>query len=79
MQVQVKLFSTLAVYNPAVAAGVPFSLELEEGSVLEDLFKQLKLPNKEVKLAFVNGRLQTVAFQLKNQDEVGIFPPIGGG
>jgi molybdopterin synthase sulfur carrier subunit len=77
--IQVKLFATLAKYKPDAIAGVPFEVELSEGSTISCLMKQIKLPEKEVKLSFVNGRLQPGEYQLKKDDDVGIFPPIGGG
>ncbi len=76
---QVKLFATLASLAPGVTPGVPFSLEIADRSTIADLIRQLNLPEKEVKLFFVNGRLQSGSCELKNEDDVGIFPPIGGG
>ena len=79
MHVKVKLFATLVSYVPGVKSGVPFEIELPEGTTLANLMNQLNLPQKEVKTAFVNGRTQPMDFQLKHGNEVGIFPPIGGG
>lgn len=79
MRVRVKLFATLAKYNQGAQPGAPFVSEIPEGSTLSDLMKHLGLPKKEAKLSFVNGRLQPGEYQLKDDDEVGIFPPIGGG
>jgi len=39
----------------------------------------LNLPREEVKVAFVNGRTRPLDWPLQPEDEVGIFPPIGGG
>jgi molybdopterin synthase sulfur carrier subunit len=79
MHIQVKLFATLVRCVPGVKSGVPFDVELPEGAFLSDLVKQLNLPENKVKVSFVNGRTQSVDFQLRSGDEVGIFPPIGGG
>ena len=79
MLVVVKLFATLARYYNGSIPGVPFTLEIPENITISDLVEKLNLPRDEVKLFFVNGRLQPVSYQLKNNDEVGIFPPIGGG
>jgi len=79
MRVKVKLFATLVDYVPGVKSGVPFEVELHNGTTLSDLMNQLNLPQREVKVAFVNGRTQPLDFQLQNDDEVGVFPPIGGG
>lgn len=74
-----KLFAALTQFTPGTQPGIPFEAEIPAGSTISDLMIHLKLPEKEVKLSFVNGRLQPVEFQLKNNDDVGIFPPIGGG
>lgn len=79
MLVRVKLFATLTKYNPGAQPGVPFVLDIADGSTLADLMVHLRLPEEEVKLSFVNGRFQPTGYKLKDNDEVGIFPPIGGG
>jgi sulfur-carrier protein len=77
--VRVKLFATLTKFVPGQQAGIPFNSEIPEGITLADLMGLLKLPEEEVKLSFVNGRLQPAEYKLQNNDDVGIFPPIGGG
>lgn len=79
MRVHVKVFATLSHYLPDVMAGTPFEAEVPDGATLEDLMRQLNLPREEVKVIFVNGRAQPLSYALKPGDEVGIFPPIGGG
>lgn len=79
MRVKVKLFATIVNYVPGVKSTVPFEVELHSGSTLSDLINHLNLPQEEVKVTFVNGRTQPLDFQLQNDDEVGVFPPIGGG
>lgn len=79
MRVRVKLFATLTKFTPGREPGVPFVTEIPDGSTLADLMAHLKLPEEEVKLLFVNGRSQPAGSNLKNNDDVGIFPPIGGG
>ena len=79
MRVNVKLFATLVVYVAGAEPGISFQVKLPNGSSLSDLMKQLNLPQRETKLIFVNGRMQHPDYQLQDNDEVGIFPPIGGG
>jgi molybdopterin converting factor small subunit len=78
MHVTVKLFATLNRYG-GVRAGVPLEIELSEDSTLHDLINHLKIPPEETRVLFVNGIIQEADYQLKNGDEVGLFPPIGGG
>lgn len=79
MQVHVKLFATLRSYRPGLEIGESFPLELPAGATVGRLIQDLDLPEQEVKVVFVNGRSQPQAYALADGDEVGIFPPVGGG
>jgi sulfur-carrier protein len=79
MQVTVKLFATLVRVVPGVRAGEPFGQALAEGGTVADLARSLGLPTGEIRLVFVNGLAKDLDQQLNEGDEVGIFPPIGGG
>jgi len=87
MNVRVKLFATLANHAPEAVrrrvadwrAGRAFEWELPPGSTLDDLIVALQLPRDEVKQVFVNGRARPLDHILAEGDEIGIFPPIGGG
>lgn len=79
MRVRVKLFATLVRYLADATAGIPFELEVLEGTTVADVVNQLKLPREEVKLTFINGRACPMDRPLEADDELGIFPPIGGG
>ncbi len=80
MKIKVKLFATLTAFAPhGEAAGEPFEVELPEGSDIADLWHKLGIPQEEVKVSFVNGVARSQYYALHDGDEVGIFPPIGGG
>ncbi len=79
MQVRVKLYATLSRYDSNAAPGIPFEIEVPDGSTVTDLVNELKLPREEVKLFFVKGRARPIDWPLEPGDEVGIFPLIGGG
>jgi molybdopterin converting factor small subunit len=88
MEVQVRLYATLVRLMPesvaahfpgGIRAGVPLDLRLPEGSTLVDLVEALHLPSEKVRVCFVNGRAQGLKHILVAGDEVGIFPPVGGG
>jgi molybdopterin synthase sulfur carrier subunit len=80
MQVTVKLFATFKEFAPVVSfSGTPFPLEVSDTATLGDIIDILKLPVAEVKIPFVNGRVQPFDWKLKPGDEIGIFPPVGGG
>lgn len=79
MNVRVKLFATLGRFSGQKLPGTPFQMELPEGAVLADLVRRLNLPEDEVKICFVNGRVQELDYALNSGDDIGIFPPVGGG
>jgi molybdopterin converting factor small subunit len=83
MQVKVKLFASLAKYaqhgQSDTLPGTPFLLELPAGATLADLALALHMPAEEVKIAFINAVTHPLETTLKDGDEVGFFPPIGGG
>jgi molybdopterin synthase sulfur carrier subunit len=79
MRVQVKLYATLRHFAPGAAIGRPFEMDLAEGACVADLIRQLNLPAGEVKMVYVNARARLEDWRLKAGDEIGIFPPVGGG
>jgi molybdopterin converting factor small subunit len=88
MKVYAKLFATLVQlvperiterYPQGIHAGTRLDVKLPEGSTLADLLDHLELPREKVRVIFCNGRAQQLDYRLVHGDEVGIFPPIGGG
>lgn len=73
--IEIKLFVTLSKYLPENKDAHP----MDEGSTIQDLIDELKLPVEQVKLIFVNGKKQDTGYGLVQGDRVGIFPPVGGG
>jgi sulfur-carrier protein len=79
MIVKVRLFANLRDYVPEAKYGSTIEVDVQSGASLKDLANQLNLPIDLVKLAYVNGIYQEMDYQLNQNDEIGIFPPIGGG
>lgn len=77
--VRVQLYATLRRYRPDLKIGEPLVVQLPEGSTVEHLLQQLGVPQDEVKVVFVNGIVRDQNHPLADGDELGIFPPIGGG
>jgi molybdopterin synthase sulfur carrier subunit len=77
--VHVKLFASLRGYRPGLRMGEPFRAELEEGRTIADVLRQAGVPADEVKLVFVNGIMRERNYALSDGDELGVFPPVGGG
>lgn len=79
MIVHVRLFATLRRHYPHVGIGKPMDVELEAGATIGQLITQLRLPEDQVKVVFVNGIVREKKHALSAGDEVGVFPPVGGG
>ena len=77
--VHVKLFATLRQYYPHLGLGEAMPIELPAGATVGRLIEHLNLPAEEVKVTFVNGIIRGEDYVLGDGDEVGIFPPVGGG
>ena len=88
MNIRVKLYATLIQivpqaildrYPQGIRAGSPMDVDLPEGSTLVDVVDHFALPKEKVRVVFVNGRAKPLAYHLVPGDEVGLFPPVGGG
>jgi molybdopterin converting factor small subunit len=74
MQIHVKCYATLRVYQPK--DGV---VEAEEGESLQDVVQRLGLPLREAKVIFVNGKHASLDQSLRDGDRIAVFPAVGGG
>jgi molybdopterin converting factor small subunit len=79
MQITVKLFASLSRFSPGGLPASPFEINLPDSATVMDLVDQLGIPPEETKVTFVNGLIRDLDWVLQQGDEVGIFPPIGGG
>ncbi len=79
MIVHVKLFATLRRQYPDVGIGESMPVELPDGATMDQLIEHLHLPADQVKIVFVNNIVQQVGYILRDGDQVGIFPAVGGG
>jgi sulfur carrier protein ThiS len=75
------LYATLAVHSPSGrSAATPFSIDIEETGTILDLIGSLNIPLTDVHLAIVNGHIvHDRSHRLREDDRVGLFPPVGGG
>lgn len=80
MTVRVQLFATLAAYSPSGRAdGGAASVEVPEGTTVEELAARLGIPADVPRLALVNGREVEPTHRLAPGDEVTLYPPLAGG
>jgi sulfur carrier protein ThiS len=78
MFVRITLFTKLVSYIPGVHPGALFIYEISHGSTISDLMMHLRVPEREVSMVFVNGLHRPGEYQLKNDDNVSVFPLVGG-
>jgi len=79
IRVRVRLFATLRGYRPGLAMGESIPVSVEQGATVRDLLAHLDVPAGEVKLIFANGLSRDLDHVLADGDDLGIFPPVGGG
>lgn len=75
IKIDLKLFVTLSKYLPKDSQ----CIEIPEETTVEKLILDRGIPSELVKLIFINGKRQNIHYRLKNNDRVGLFPPVGGG
>ncbi len=74
MKLRVKLFATLRNGRFDIK-----DMELPDECKVLDLIKLLKIDQKDAAIIFINGIHGDFDSLLKENDEVSIFPPVGGG
>jgi molybdopterin converting factor small subunit len=77
MNVGLKCFATLAETDRCDYRNST-SKTLPDGSTVRDLLVQGGIDEKDVKLIFVNGQKASLDTVLKQGDQVGLSPPVGG-
>jgi molybdopterin converting factor small subunit len=79
MDVDLYLYASLANYLPGGPGRRHADVSLKDGSDVRELVNIFKIPEKEVKLVFINGVKKNLDTRLGQNDRVGLFPPVGGG
>lgn len=79
MKVEINLYATLARYLPPNAKEAGGIMDVNEGLTIEALIHQLRIPEDQVKLIFVNGTRADRNTVLMEGSRLGVFPPVGGG
>ena len=74
-KIQLKLYATLRKFLPDDCD----ELDIEPGSSVNDILKQLGIPDNEAKLIFIDGKKGAIDTILKGGERLGVFPPVGGG
>jgi len=77
MDITLKCFATLAEadkcdYRSSMPKTIP------EGATVRKLLMQTEIPERDVKLIFINGQKAALDTVLRNGDQVGLAPATGG-
>ncbi|MBW1734992.1 MAG: MoaD/ThiS family protein [Deltaproteobacteria bacterium] len=76
---KVFLSSTLRRFSPGYDPSKGAELSVEEKISVSELCKIMSIPGDRVKIIMVNGRSATLDHELKGDERVALFPPVGGG
>ena len=79
MIVEVRLYATLREHAPPESSAGVFSMTLPEDSDISTLLAMLAIEPAKVHLRMVNGISADLGRLLRDNDRVGLFPPVGGG
>ncbi len=79
IKVKVRLYATLRRYLPEMAIGQSADVRLPEGATVGALLDQLGIPRDEMRICYVGGLYSDLERQLRDGDDVALFPPVGGG
>ncbi|MHA1976491.1 MAG: MoaD/ThiS family protein [Candidatus Hodarchaeales archaeon] len=79
--IQVKLFGTLRDRGPkGLDIGEAFSMKIDPSTDFNQLLEQLEIATEEAKIIMRNHvTIKALDEILEDNDEIAIFPPIGGG
>lgn len=75
MNISIKCFATLHRHTPENCDEFPIT----ENETLASLAERLGIPEKEIKITFINGVSKKLDAEVKPGDRVGFFPAVGGG
>jgi sulfur carrier protein ThiS len=75
MRIRVKLMGVLKEKSPPGG-----ELEIAEGTSVGDVLRKLDITTHQVHVCTVNGQfVKDHGLQLRDADELTVFPPVGGG
>ena len=78
MRIEVRLYATLRRCRPERPDG-RLDVELPEGATVLEVVNLLGLDPAEIHLVMINGVGRDLNQPLRQDDRLGLFPPIGGG
>ena len=79
MPLNIRLSSTLRKYVPGYDPAKGVDLSLDKGTTVAAVCMHMNIPAEKVKIIMINGKSESLDYQLKGNERIGLFPPVGGG
>ena len=79
MKIEVRLFANLTHYLPPGTRGDAATLDLPDGTTVDELMRCLAIPQDLPRLLLVNGCDAAPDHRLGPGDVVSLLPPLAGG
>jgi sulfur carrier protein ThiS len=78
MHITVKLYASMHQYQPS-APRTGLTLEVPEGSTVQDVLTRLGVPERAPVVAMINEKVEALQCALYEGDVLSLFPPVAGG
>jgi sulfur-carrier protein len=79
MNIEVRLYANFRDFLPPGSGTFGVTKYLEKEMTIEELVKELGLPEDIPKIVIVNGAHAEFDYVLKDGDTLSVFPPLAGG
>jgi molybdopterin converting factor small subunit len=79
MKIELKLYASFRQYLPEEAKNNQGMFQVRDGTTIDGILEELKIPKEAVKIMFLNGIHARGDEVLQEGDRLGIFPPVAGG
>ncbi len=79
MEIDVKLWGNIPYHSPEAKGRFSLKRSVAEGTTVQQLVADLKLPEELPFTVVVNGRVIEEEYVLREGDEVALFAPFSGG
>lgn len=76
IKVNAKAFAMLSKY---IETNKNFEIYVEEGAKVRDVLKKLGIPEDEIFACTINSENASLDYEVKDGDNVGFYPYLGGG
>ncbi|MGC8604175.1 MAG: MoaD/ThiS family protein [Desulfomonilaceae bacterium] len=79
MNIDFILYASLTKFVPGSVAGDPIHVEMPPGVTVNDVLKEMGIPEGISLILLINGRSGTKTQTIHDNDRLAVFPTIAGG